>query len=100
MTRHAIHHHDDPEAASDLLSSETLLKIKEELSQTLLLFKREHSRAVTILYRSLPAQTMYSESDLQNGIDSDPFADPNRDDEGPNGDLFRIFHLCVRSSQP
>ncbi|GAA5842723.1 hypothetical protein JCM11251_002333 [Rhodosporidiobolus azoricus] len=85
-TRQAIRK-DDPEAA--LLPSENLISLKQELETSLAVFKREHSRAIKILYRSLPAQTIYGGDGL------DPFADEASGQEaGPNDNLFRIYHFC------
>ncbi|GAA5920193.1 hypothetical protein JCM1841_006641 [Sporobolomyces salmonicolor] len=93
-TRKALQHGDDLEA--DALPAESLLRLRSELEQSLLMFKREHSRAVKILYRSLPSQTIYGVDDLDF---VDPFADFNRrtktaSGEGPNENLFRIYHFC------
>ncbi|GAA5896763.1 hypothetical protein JCM6882_005029 [Rhodosporidiobolus microsporus] len=86
---------DDPEAA--LLPAEGLISLKQELEGVLALFKREHSRAVKILYRSLPAQTIYGGDALDST--ADPFANPSnaeqqQQDSGPNDNLFRIYHFC------
>ncbi|GAA5882539.1 hypothetical protein JCM16303_002033 [Sporobolomyces ruberrimus] len=88
--RKALEHEEDHEAGP--LLSESLLHLRSELEQSLVLFKREHSRAVKILYRSLPSETVYDARDL---IDSDPFADPESLPEQDSGDnLFRIYHFC------
>ncbi|GAA6011619.1 hypothetical protein JCM11491_004707 [Sporobolomyces phaffii] len=89
--RKALEHQDDREAGP--LPAESLLHLRAELEQSLILFKREHSRAVKILYRSLPSETVYDAADL---LGADPFADP---EEGPGNldssdNLFRIYHFC------
>ncbi|GAA5904128.1 uncharacterized protein JCM6883_002089 [Sporobolomyces salmoneus] len=73
-------------------AAESLLNLRSELEQSLLLFKREHSRAVKILYRSLPSETVYGAEDL---VDIDPFADSGgSSDQDPSDNLFRIYHFC------
>ncbi|KAM0753945.1 hypothetical protein T439DRAFT_378053 [Meredithblackwellia eburnea MCA 4105] len=72
---------DDPEAALD---SDRLISLKDELEQSLLLFKRSHSQAIKILYQRLPA----------NVGAKDPFRDEDPEDEGPNDNLFRIYYFC------
>ncbi|GAA5989156.1 hypothetical protein JCM5350_005105 [Sporobolomyces pararoseus] len=88
--RKALEHEEDEEARA--LPAESLLHLRSELEQSLLLFKREHSRAVKILYRSLPSETVYGAEDL---LESDPFADPSGvKTEDPSDNLFRIYHFC------
>ena len=70
---------DDAEAA---LNSEALLSLKDELEQSLVIFKRSHSQAIKILYQRLPAHTG-TPAPHENG----------GDDEGPNDNLFRIYYL-------
>ncbi|GJN88427.1 hypothetical protein Rhopal_001393-T1 [Rhodotorula paludigena] len=87
-TRKALRR-DDPEAA---LSVDDFLSLQAELEQSLTLFRREHSKAVKVLYRSLPERTLVGNEPLV----SDPFADPSTDSKGqaPNDNLFRIYHFC------
>ncbi|KDE08074.1 hypothetical protein MVLG_01774 [Microbotryum lychnidis-dioicae p1A1 Lamole] len=99
-TRKAIRS-DDPETGAHLLSADDLLALKQELDSSLVLFKREHSRAIKILYRSLPAQTIYGPGELQKQQDEEtPFTreslgEPENDgEEGPNESLFRVYHYC------
>jgi predicted nucleic acid-binding protein len=77
------------------------LRLKAELDSSLLLFKREHSRAIKLLYRTLPAETVYSAEELAEDIREDPFADTRRQDDegaGVNDNLFRIYHLYATLS--
>ncbi|BGP38095.1 hypothetical protein JCM10449v2_002022 [Rhodotorula kratochvilovae] len=88
-TRKALHR-DDPEAG---LTADGLFTLQSELEQSLLLFKREHSKAVKVLYRSLPERTLFGNEHLP----TDPFADSPmsaRPAQGPNDNLFRIYHFC------
>ncbi|GAA6001060.1 hypothetical protein JCM10207_007394 [Rhodosporidiobolus poonsookiae] len=96
---------DDAEAARPL-PAEGLVQLRQELETALGLFKREHSRAVKILYRSLPAQTIY-DGDFRPDV-ANAFADPPTSsrsssssqgdetarDSGPNDNLFRIYHFA------
>ncbi|GAA5911771.1 hypothetical protein JCM8208_005592 [Rhodotorula glutinis] len=78
----------DPETA---LSADELLTLQSELEQSLHLFKREHSKAVKVLYRSLPEKTLFGGE----GLPSDPFADSSPSTaQAPNDNLFRIYHFC------
>ncbi|SCZ97721.1 BZ3500_MvSof-1268-A1-R1_Chr4-3g07406 [Microbotryum saponariae] len=99
-TREAIRS-DDPETGAHLLSADDLLALKQELDSSLVLFEREHSRAIKILYRSLPAQTIYGPGELQKQQDEEtPFirervgGPENDEEEGPNESLFRVYHYC------
>jgi len=71
------------------------LTLQSELEQSLHLFKREHSKAVKVLYRSLPEKTLFGNE----GLPIDPFADSPSSSpssaQAPNDNLFRIYHLCV-----
>ncbi|KAL8290329.1 hypothetical protein RQP46_002587 [Phenoliferia psychrophenolica] len=71
---------DDAEAA---LSSDALLSLKDELEQSLVIFKRSHSQAIKILYQRLPAHA---------GTPAPHESGP--DDDGPNDNLFRIYYFC------
>lgn len=84
---------DDPEAD---LSPDDLFTLQSELEQSLRLFKREHSKAVKVLYRSLPEKTLFGNE----GLPNDPFVDSSSPATGqaPNDNLFRIYHLCVQLS--
>lgn len=101
-TLHALEasSHGDLESGLD---AEGLQRLKAELDSSLLLFKREHSRAIKLLYRTLPAETVYSAEELEEDVREDPFADPKKrrdaDEEGAgvNDNLFRIYHLYVVS---
>ncbi|KAK4058586.1 hypothetical protein OIO90_000030 [Microbotryomycetes sp. JL221] len=91
-TRRALSHPDDFEQSTSL---EDLDSMKQDLEQALLLFKREQSQAIRLLYKTLPSTTMYPRSD--DHASQDPFADPTQfdsDDDGPNENLFRIFNFC------
>ncbi|GAA5929392.1 hypothetical protein JCM3775_002329 [Rhodotorula graminis] len=78
---------DDPETA---LSADELLTLQSELEQSLNLFKREHSKAVKVLYRSLPEKTLFGGEGLP-----DPFANPSSSaTQAPNDNLFRIYHFA------
>lgn len=97
-TREAIRS-DDPEAGAHLLSADDLLALKQELDSSLIIFKREHSRAIKILYRSLPAQTIYGPGELQKQQDEETPLTRERvrgtmkqEEEGPNESLFRVYH--------
>ncbi|GAA6057794.1 hypothetical protein JCM3770_001043 [Rhodotorula araucariae] len=88
-TRKALHR-DDPEAG---LTAEELFTLQSELEQNLLLFKREHSKAVKVLYRSLPEKTLFGNEQLP----TDPFTNSPTcatATQGPNENLFRIYHFC------
>ncbi|GAA5931638.1 uncharacterized protein JCM15063_001523 [Sporobolomyces koalae] len=88
--REALEHEDDEEATTN--EAETLLRLRTELEQSLLLFRREQSRAVKLLYRSLPSETVYDAADLAK---CDPFTDPSMNNQQDSGDnLFRIYHFC------
>ncbi|GAA5842118.1 hypothetical protein JCM3766R1_000012 [Sporobolomyces carnicolor] len=88
--RRALENSDDPESGP--VRAESLLQLRSELEQSLILFKREHSRAVKILYRSLPSETVYDAEDL---VETDPFADSEtQGDPDPSDNLFRIYHFC------
>lgn len=82
----------DTEAAS---GADDLARIKAELDSSLLLFKREHSRAIKLLYRQLPSDgTVYNAEELEEDL-RDPFAAPasSSASEGPSYELFRLYHL-------
>lgn len=66
-----------------------LTDVQSELDQSLAVFKREYSKAVRLLYRTLPPQTVYGDMDQAN---SDPFTENVTD--GLNENLFRIHHFC------
>ncbi|KAK4053138.1 hypothetical protein OIV83_001873 [Microbotryomycetes sp. JL201] len=79
------------EETAVLVSAEDLASLKLDLEHALILFKREHSHAIRLLYKTLPAQTLYPPLDAQ----GDPFSDSDIDsDGGPNENLFRIFNFC------
>lgn len=91
-TLHALQSSLNGDAESGL-SADGLLRLKAELNTSLLMFKREHSRATKLLYRTLPSdETIYGAEDLEEDLREDPFADP-RTSAGPNENLFRIFTL-------
>ncbi|GAA5865956.1 hypothetical protein JCM8547_002896 [Rhodosporidiobolus lusitaniae] len=89
---------DDPESARPL-PAEELLRVRQELESALGLFKREHSRAVKILYRSLPSQTLYGAEAFH--LPTSPplpssFSGPQpppspTSSSAPNDNLFRIY---------
>ncbi|SCV69070.1 BQ2448_2090 [Microbotryum intermedium] len=88
---------DDPETGAHLLSADNLLELKQELVSSLILFKREHSRAIKILYRSLPAQTIYGPGELEKQqAEETPLIRKRtkEEEEGPNESLFRVYHYC------
>ncbi|KAM0792546.1 hypothetical protein ACM66B_005213 [Microbotryomycetes sp. NB124-2] len=79
------------EETAVLVTADDLASLKLDLEQALVLFKREHLQAIRLLYKTLPAQTLYPPIDAH----SDPFSDPGLEtDGGPNENLFRIFNYC------
>ncbi|BGP22947.1 hypothetical protein JCM10295v2_001838 [Rhodotorula toruloides] len=76
---------DDIEAPAS--ASETLFRLQQELEQDLALFRCEHSKAVKILYRSLPEKTL-SGGDLESSLAQ------GETRGAPNENLFRIYHFC------
>ncbi|KAK4700985.1 hypothetical protein P7C70_g5252, partial [Phenoliferia sp. Uapishka_3] len=74
----ALQSSDDLEAA---LSSDALLALKDELEQSLTIFKRSHSQAIKILYQRLPGSL-------------NPSGGAAGEEEGPNDNLFRIYYFC------
>ncbi|KAJ8295574.1 putative membrane protein [Rhodotorula toruloides] len=76
---------DDLEAPTS--ASEDLFRLQQQLEHDLTLFRREHSKAVKILYRSLPEKTLFG-GDLELSL-------AQRETRGaPNENLFRIYHFC------
>ncbi|BGP06177.1 hypothetical protein JCM10049v2_001996 [Rhodotorula toruloides] len=76
---------DDLEAPTS--ASEDLFRLQQQLEHDLTLFRREHSKAVKILYRSLPEKTFFG-GDLELSL-------AQRETRGaPNENLFRIYHFC------
>ncbi|BGP68500.1 hypothetical protein NBRC10513v2_001833 [Rhodotorula toruloides] len=76
---------DDLEAPTS--ASEDLFRLQQELEQDLALFRREHSKAVKILYRSLPEKTFFG-GDLESSLAQ------GETGGAPNENLFRIYHFC------
>ena len=84
----ATSHNDD---AEDGLSSQNFARLKVDLDSKLLLFRREHSRAIKLLYRAMPSdETVYDDHDLEEDL-KDQFADPGEQDS--DYELFRLYHL-------
>ncbi|GAA6026876.1 hypothetical protein JCM8097_005927 [Rhodosporidiobolus ruineniae] len=99
LTRPAPPNKSQPAQPDDLETGEALpaeasIRVQQELETALRVFKREHSRGVKILYRALPAQTIYVGDALD--LSKDPYADqpPAGADQAPNDSLFRIYHYC------
>ncbi|BGP30214.1 hypothetical protein JCM10296v2_001966 [Rhodotorula toruloides] len=76
---------DDLEAPTS--ASEDLFRLQQELEHDLTLFRREHSKAVKILYRSLPEKTLFG-GDLESSLAQ------GETRGAPNENLFRIYHFC------
>ncbi|GAA5970105.1 hypothetical protein JCM11641_000271 [Rhodosporidiobolus odoratus] len=86
-TRRSLHS-DDPES---VLPAEELVKLKDELETALKVFRREHSRGVKILYRSMPAQTLYGNDALEASLQNLAGEVLN---PGPNDNIFRLYQFC------